>query len=631
MPVAAAEACAVGLYALPLLAFLAARSTRKTGMTRLGLDIPFFVALDLLGIVLLACVVRLEVAILISRPAWLVGFGALAVKRRRAGRDFAGRPLALRFTVLVTVLASAALALAVSTTLSRHYVIWDRYWHSPLVTAIGVQRIPFVNVLEHTSKWRYHYAGDVFAAIFRGLSFDVISSNRALSIAHDVAFALTASTLALLMLGSGLTKGALAALGGVSILLCGPIPFLPGVSDPLFGFMHLNFLTISFRPHVSVAALLMVGFVGAATANPLAQPGAPREGVLGRLLAIAALMSLTDETSLALLDVALGVAWLPHPGILGVGRARGVAFLLAIGAMSVLPSVLLGGSFAPGGPVQKLGWAAAQVPSTDHFHANLTFPGEAAKKALFSDLLPFAIGGGGIALVLVATPSRALFSLLLFAMTATVVGAAFATHIQVNGESTVEAQRFLVAPFFAVFVIALLVLPRVPLGGFTSVVIVGTVALPAFFSLYWMITAVPERLASEKLGADPDTLDTYKVNCRTEAGTTFGEKASVMYIELHAYNMYATCRPIFTPGNEDPPWPTKIFAVTDPATQLREVEREVLSTEAQATAVCRADNAVPHDPVCIRLLKKRTSCRAAGLRFLQCPLSRADVSAILGH
>ncbi len=216
-------------------------------------------------------------------------------------------------------------------------------------------------------------------------------------------------------------------------------------------------------------------------------------------------------------------------------------------------------------------------------------------------------------------------------MTATVVGAAFATHIQVNGESTVEAQRFLVAPFFAVFVIALLVLPRVPLGGFTSVVIVGTVALPAFFSLYWMITAVPERLASEKLGADPDTLDTYKVNCRTEAGTTFGEKASVMYIELHAYNMYATCRPIFTPGNEDPPWPTKIFAVTDPATQLREVEREVLSTEAQATAVCRADNAVPHDPVCIRLLKKRTSCRAAGLRFLQCPLSRADVSAILGH
>jgi hypothetical protein len=328
LPLPAIEAGAIALYAAPMGVFLVLRSSRSTSLASLGLDVPLFVALDLLLIVLLACVVPLEVAVLLSRPGWLLGCAAWALRRRRLELEPPRLPVALTPRALATVLGSAAIATAISAAISRHYLLWDRAWHSAQVSTIGMQSIPLYNVYEPKTPWRYHYAADVLAAAFRTLSLDSMSSNRALSLAHDASFGLTALSLSLLLLGLGHRPGPVPALGGASVVLSGPIP-LHGTRfiAPMFGFMYPNFLSNSFRPHVALAGLLMVGFVGSVADGALDRSARSRRRVVVRILAMAGLLSLTDEASLALLDLALVLAWL------------------------ACPWVLLGGSFSPGGAV----------------------------------------------------------------------------------------------------------------------------------------------------------------------------------------------------------------------------------------------------------------------------------------
>jgi hypothetical protein len=628
--VGVAEAGAVTLYAAPMGAFLAVRASRGTSLTSLGLDVPFFVAVDLLGVVMLACLMPLEVAALISRPAWLVACAGWALRNRRLGREPPRVPVDLRLPTLATVLASAALAVVISTTLSRHYIIWDRRWHSPQVCAIGTQSIPFVNVYEPKAPWRYHYAADVLASVFRTLSFDTMSSNRALSLVHDVSFGLTAASLALLMLGLGHRPGPVPALGGVSILLHGPIPLHGSrLIAPMFGFMYSNFLSNSFRPHVGLAGLLLVGFVGAVAVNPLSRSGRSDRRVALRLAAIAGLMSLTDETSLVVLDVALGLAWLVHPEILAVGRRRGVVALLAVGAASVLPSVVLGGSFAPGRAVQNVRWVAAQVPSFDG--QVLEWPSALARKALMCDLLPLLVGCIGIVLVVAKRLSRPLAAVGLFAVAVPSVCSLMATHLQVNGQSAGEVQRFFVAPFFAVFVVALLLLPHAARGSAGDVLLIGAVAAPAIFSLVWLLVVIPERFGHEKVGADRFLEEAYAIDCRRETGASLGDRPVPTYVQPSEYFLYTTCRAIFSTGRPDPPWPMKILPEYDADAQLRALDAELWPRKADGTAVCRADGRDATDAVCHLLLAHSSSCREAGTRYLQCALTPSDRDVLLGR
>jgi hypothetical protein len=631
LSVPAIEACAVVLYAAPLGGFLAARASRGASLARLGLDVPCFVALDLLSIVLLACVVPLEVAVLISRPAWLLGGAAWLLAGRGPGRAGPPRvPAALSPGAVATVLCSTALAVAVSAAVSRRYLLWDRSWHSPQVCAIGPQSIPFVNVLEPGAPWRYHYAADVLAAVFRTLSLDTMSANRALSLAHDASFGLTAMSLSLLLLGLGHRPGPVPALGGAAVLLSGPIP-LHGtrLTAPMFGFMYPNFLSNSFRPHVALAGLLLVGFVGSVVANALEAPGRSQARAPLPLLAIAALLSLTDEVSLAVLVPALGLAWLVDPSVLGAGRRRGVAVLLALAAVSVLPSVTLGGSFAAGGAVQKLGWVAGQVPSFDG--QVLPWSSAGALRVLACDLLPLLLGGAGILLVAARRPSRGLAALALFAVAVCAACTVSATHFQVNGQSAGEVERFFVAPFFAVLVIALVLLPRAPRGSGRGLLLAAGVAVPAVFSVVWLLVVLPERLWREKVGSDPATEGAYDVDCRREAGASLGDRPVPTYVPTADYFLFTSCRAVFSAGLADPQWPTKIYPYRDGAAELRALDAEVSPPGAAVSAACRADGGDGKDPVCRRLLARPGGCQREGERYVRCVLGAGDRDVLLGR
>ncbi|MDP9150693.1 MAG: hypothetical protein M3O36_12245 [Myxococcota bacterium] len=621
----AAEACSVILYAIPLGAFLAVRCTRATRLASLALDIPVFVAIDLLGILLLTLVVPLEVAILFSRPLWLAGCGGWARRQRRVGRSM-HLPKALRIEPLAAALLSAIAAAYLSASISRNYLIWDRYWHAPQISAIATQTLPFVNVFSPKVLWRYHYAADILAEVFRTLSFDVISSNRALSVVHDVVYALIAATLALLLRGLGQRAVLIAALGGLLVLLHGPIPLHGNLSGPMYGVMYSNFFVNSFRFNVVLGGLFMVGFIGTVAAR-LLDPGAiPREDVLVRLIAISAAMSLTDETSLAVLDLAFGLAWLAYPGLLGFGWPRDLLALVAVGASSVSPSVLLGGSFAPGSPVQKLTWGDAQVPSADR-RGVFAFPGDIATKALVFDLLPFLLGCVGIALIVARRPSRPLLALLLFAVTVPVACGLLGTHIRVNGQSVAEVQRFFVVPFFAVFVVALVLLPQAPPGSAASLFILVSMVVPAVFSLYWRIAIVPESLHRESIHVD----DFLNIDCRRAAGSRLGDKAQPMYVESSVYALYTSCRAVFSPGGVDPPWPINVFPHFVSSEQLPELDAAMLRRDETSPAVCRADSGGPSDPVCTRLLEHPGVCTPDGARFVRCPLTPTDRDALLGR
>jgi hypothetical protein len=613
-----AELCAIALYALPLVAFMGVRARRDTSLPEIALDLPLFVAVDLMAIVVLSCVVPLEVATLVSRPAWIAACAAWGWRRRRHG-DAPRWPLALGWRQIATAMAACALAVSISVVLSRHYDMWDRYWHQPQVSAIAMQRIPFVNVFEPEAPLRYHYAADLYASVFRTLSFDVMTATRALALTHDIAFGLMATTVAMLMQGLGQRRWWLSAAGGACLVMHGPIPFNDtALAAPMYGFMYSNYLTNSFRPHVALAGLFFVGYVGTAVASLLAPAGRSNAPAWTRFVPIAAATSLTDETSIAMLGLGLGLAWLVDASVLARRRAHGVAMLVAIAAASVLPSVLFGGSFASGGPVQKLTWAAAHVPSGAREHANLPFPAAPSVQVLLIDISPLLLGCLGI--LLIATWRRSTSAAALFVFSSSVVAACtfVAMHLEINGQSVVEMQRFFVVPFFAAFVIGLALASRGQAGAIGPGIVAVAVALPAVFSAYWLFVTAPETLKRAFLG--PDRPGMY-VNCRAAAGAHFGERAHRMYVEANIYFAYSTCRPVFSPGGTDAPWTTKVYPHLDSKEQLQVLEKEPVGPDGAWGAICGAGPAAAHDKVCSRLLEHATSCKKQGQDFIRCPLT----------
>ncbi len=615
MTPAYAELCAVALYALPLIAFIGVRARRDTPLLLVALDVPLVVAVDLVGIVLLSCLVPLEVATMVSRPAWVASCAAWVWWRWRR-TDAPRWPVALGTRNLVTAVAAGALAVVISVAISRHYDMWDRAWHQPQISAIAMQRIPFVNVFDSEAPLRYHYAADVYASIFRTLSFDAISATRALALTHDVAFGLIAATVAMLMLSLGQRHRWFAILGGVCMVIPGPIPFNgPAITSAFTGLMYPNYLLVSFRPHVALAGLLLTGYVGTVAGRLLAVPAGTAAPSWARLVPAAAAASLTDETSIAMLGLGLGIAWLVDPGVLTRRRTHGIAMLLAIAAATVMPSVLLGGSLAPGGPVQKLTWVAAHVPSGERDHASLPFPAAPSVSALLVDLLPFLSSGLGILVIVARRRLRSGVALFVFSASVVFACTCIAMHLEINGQSIVEMQRFFVVPFFATFVVGLVVAGKAQPGSIGTGLVALAVTIPAAFTGYWLVVVVPATYKNARLGPEIDT------NCRTAVGAHFGERAQRKYVESGSYFLYSTCRPVFSPGGNDQPWPTKIFPHLDSTEQLQALDREPVGPDGAWTAVCRAGRTAVHDRVCGRLLQQPTACRPEGVEFLSCPLT----------
>ena len=615
-----AELLAIALYLVPIAVVLLVRSTRSRSAQAVALDVPFAVALDLLLVLAAAWVVPLGVAALASRLLWL-GAGAVLVRARRARIAW---PTSLDAVRVASAIAAAAIAAGASALVSRTYLVHDRTWHGPLAASIEGQRLPFRNVFDGRDGLHYHVAGDALAAVLRALSLDVISSQRALSLGHDLLFGLAAGAGALLLAGLGNRRFLTPVLGGLALLLTGPIPLRRHLGADFSGYAYHTFLNLSFRPHVPLAALLMIGFVGvfaalAASASPLAEARAYPAAVC-----MFALLAITDEASAALLGVGAFAAWAWDPALLGSTRLRGLGALAGLAAAGALAVAAFGGGLSRGGPVSAVTWAAAaREPSVLGGYPPLALSTPQGREAFFFDVLPFGAAWLGVALA--AVRGRGLGALVAFGAAVCAAGAALGTHVDVN-HNAAEAQRFYLAPFFVTWLFALVALPRVPRGSVAAFAVLLGVAVPALSSAYWLRERMPEDLGPFAIGKQPWFDNLLRVDCRRGAGARLGESPRLAYVEPVVFFYWTACRPTFTPGTTTAPWPLKVFPVADTRAQLATIDRDLVKRAEPLDAICRTKPA-GDDPACARA--RRHGCTPEGTDFVRCPLDAADRAALL--
>ena len=189
-------------------------------------------------------------------------------------------------------------------------------------------------------------------------------ASLALSLGHDIMFALIAVNIVCFLRAMGVGRAALAALVFAATVMVGPVTLLrDGVYKLDSGFAILNYLTMSFRPHVALAYLLELGFLEVILeAVVLAEAASPPRWRVGYLAILAAALALTDESSLGMLGLGLGTLWLAHPAVLATTRRRGLLALAGLAAAIVMALVLFGGSIGPSAPHYQLRLVAPRAP-----------------------------------------------------------------------------------------------------------------------------------------------------------------------------------------------------------------------------------------------------------------------------
>lgn len=612
-----ASLAAVLLYLIPVGVTLALRARRTDLPGDVALSIPLAVAADTLTVLTLTRLVPLETAALLSRPAW-IGAAIVAATWKRARR-----PRGMSARLVAVGLIGAAIGVAVSLQLSRPYSIWDRHWHTPLTSSLRAQTIPFANVYDPHEPLTYHFAGNVVAAVLQTLSFGVLNASFALSIAHDVIFALTGATVALLAAHAGARSMGRSALAATFVLTAGPITLLRATPLGTGGYSFINYLSLSFRPHVSLGGLLFIGLLGTAVVR-LARPAAaarPRTAVV--FLACAALLGVTDEASLGMAALGLGVAWLVHPDAVLARRGRGALMLAAIPALLWATNVFFAAALSPGAPARSLRVVAWRLPG--FYKETFSLASSEARALLahdFSSLLLVAAGG-----VLLARAVRARRTgPLLAAFGAIAAAAAIAlTRLDINGQP-VESHRFVTAALLAapLLGVAWIVAPRratlaqhVGRG-----LVVGSLALSSLSTLAWLWKMAPRECERRHGFYRGD--DFYAVDCRKATGATLFAPAERRYLAKRISYLYAGCMPGFVPGTPpDANWDMRINSPEFGPRAVAELDRDLLRDDEPLRVVCPARKTDEIDPVC-DYATAHARCARVGPEIIECSLSRDE-------
>jgi hypothetical protein len=627
--VRAAWMLAIALWLVPIVVLQVVRAKRDRELWAVALDVPLAVALDLLSILVMARFVRLETAALVSRPAWVLGGGAM-VAWRTLRHDPPRWPRCLRASLLLAGATSGALAVLSASGISYRFVVWDLDWHIPLVTAIAAQKLPFVNALSPKEVLHYHFSGDVLAVLIRALSFDVVSAPRALHTGHDLMFFAMACTLAWLAVAQGLRPWWSAILGGVAIVLQGPIPLRGALGHPFSGYMYHDFMNLSYRPHVPIAGLMLIGAFGTLAVRTRL-PGIVRtRATAPTLVAVISLLAVTDEASTGLVGLTLGVAWLVDYRVIAESRLTGLFLLLVLSIAFIGINLLFDGSLARGGPVQTV--TAAAQPRVQDIWAGSSEPlsRHDGKAILFFDMLPMVSCGVALLLLAWGLASRAHAAIAVSVLALITLSAVLATHLDINHDGS-EVQRFFVAPFFACIVLAVLHLGQMTRGSLASVLVLLGAGVPACYTVFWIRELSTSAMASYEDGKwpRPEPYRLFDLDCRATAGAHFGDHAEPTYIESADFYGVLSCRPSYSFGNYFGAWRVRITPTIESLPQLRALNDNLVEVGDELDAICRKDG--PSDSVCARAKREPSACRAVGDRFVHCKLSPADRDALLSR
>lgn len=621
--VSSAACLAVLLYLIPLFVLFVVRSRREREIGEIALDIPFGVALDMLLVLVLSRVMRLETATFVSRFAWVLGGAGYLFWRKRTGRPMPVWPAALGKREIATVVLVVYLAAELSMIISRPCLNVDRRWHIPLVASLRGQTAPFHNVYDPAGNLAYHFAGDVFAVELQVLSWDTLHSSLALSLAHDVLFGLTAATIALLLRHIGVRQVPFIVLGTLGFLLTGPIT-IARPDGATAGYSYIDFLRVSYRPHVSLAALLLVGFVGALWERARRTQDAATSSLFPRWIAITAIMALTDEATIGLLGFALGVAWVVDPSVLGPTRRSGVAVLVGLFAALVVSSKVFGGSLHGGSTGHLLAIVPLRFPG--YHHPILSFDTVAGREMFSFDMASIAAVWLGGAFYTSRDRTRRSLATFAFFSTLTVSSLLALTRVEVGGVSE-ESHRFMTAIMLASPLIGMSWLAAArqikvvrSIGAIVPALIAVSMTLSAASTIHWLRATAPGMC--DKPSAVFTSEDLHATNCRAELGSWVGERTRPTYVSKTLAYWYGGCRPIYAPTSKQPGqhWETAtgspIFGY-----EAIEVLTPMLGPNERLRAICPPSGA--DDPVCT-FAREHQKCRERGPKRMTCELSADD-------
>jgi hypothetical protein len=226
----------------------------------------------------------------------------------------------------------------------------------------------------------------------------------------------------------------------------------------------------------------------------------------------------------------------------------------------------------------------------------------------------------GVVIYALQARSRAGFALAAAACTATALSAALATKVRINGQDGVEAERFFIAVFFIVLMIALWLLPAMSRWSIPAALVVLGPASSLFFTYWWFRSAAPQALSGSEANHPIMTRNLYQVDCREVADSRLGERPVVTYVDEKVWYFYTACRSVFEAGLTDPPWPVRIRPAFEVPQHLAEFAK-LVPDGATVPAVCWAKG--ENDRVC-RELRSAGGCVPNGEQFVTCPFP-ADV------
>lgn len=611
-----ASLAAALIFLVPVFVFVALRAREDSELWELALDIPLAIAVDLFSVMTLAFVLELGLATLVSRALWLAGGVTWLVVRRQHRPRW---PKQLTPRVLFSVAVAAATAVTLSMQVSRTYSIFDRWWHIPLVASIGGQTMPFHNVLDPHQRVFYHFSGDVHAAMLQATSFDVIHSALALSLAHDIQFGLIGCVLGLVFSWAGFQRIAAFVLGPLAILAAGPMTiFRDGVRTAQHGYSIINLLSLSFRPHMALGDLLLIGFVTTVVVRVTADPAPPPAKTVLPLVAITATLAITDEASLGVIALALGLVWLVWPEVVHPTRMRGLLVFGGLAVALVLPNLLFSGALNPGSQHHKFTFVPLRSPGC--YTPVLPLGTKKGQLMLFYDVFPTAAVVVGMGLhFLTRRRARARGILLVLGLVTVTLSVLLLTGVDMDHQP-VENHRFmlvseLVAPLLGMLCLApgrSWIEKRSKASPYAIALVVTGMLAGALSTGDWLYGICPGWAATyKKYWAN---IDHYQVDCRTDAGARLGTRPVPTYLDRSLAYLYSGCVPLYTAGERNRPgWKLLIGAPEQGMRAVDKMKRWPIADRG-LRAVCPQGNR-QRDPVCRRAVASGT-CRDVG-RYAQ--------------
>jgi hypothetical protein len=610
----AGQTLAAALYLLPVLVVLLWRCRYGNVLRDMVAWIPAAVSLDLLLCLGAARLAPLAVILLASR----IGYLAIAVALVRARRPhFDWRFWPAR--QLIVILASGLAACLVSMSISRPYSIWDRQFHVPLVSMMRDQRVPFLTVFQPRTVLHFHFAGDVVAAALQVFSFGRLHSSLALALAHDVMAGLVGVSLA-----AWLTTLAPArpwiVLGVFGVLLSGPFALQRvGLGSTTSGYSYLNLLTMSYRPSISIAILLVLGGFGALCLRIAALRSAdfgrsvPSRHLPLAFVASLAVLSISDEPSAALLGLAVFAVWLVEPEILHARRKVGVLVLVALALSILLSNLAFDAALVPGGPVQKMRLVPWRSPG---------FADPPLSLGTWRGLVALGFDAGPFALILVGavgawwTDRTGELRSVAVALALVLAAALWAlVAVDLNGMA-MENHRFMTICEVIFPCAGLVLLAQLPAGRWERLPLIGALGLSVVSTLHWYQAGF----------GNPDDWFTNSVDCRASAGARLFESPRPTYIPRTSLYAFAGCRPVFVPGNANANAWSGILSNGYPVggrEALASLDRDFVTRGEKLQVACPVEG-WQGDRVCAYIAATAIPCRPAGSAFRTCELTGAD-------